>query len=148
MVSPRIGRRAHGLDAAQLGCACCSTERRVLLNWAANAQPNGSGYAASTWVLGRGLWLPYNVPSEQTQLHLHTDAVGKPNIQDRMRVLSVAQQPIVAARYNHSSSAAFLRRSRGSATDPVQSTFDFDLGDQVFYWRGRSIQNMSRWAMH
>ena len=106
----------------------------MLLNCAANSMPDGSGHAPSTWVLGRGLRLPYNILSRNAQLSLQTAATSDPHIMDRMRMLSTAHRPAVHHRgplYDRSSSSAFLHRSR--CTDPIQATCN--LGDQVFYVR-------------
>ena len=94
----------------------------VLLNWAVNPMPNDSGHAPSTWVLGRGLRLPYNILSQNAQQSLQTAATSDPHIMDRMRMLNIAQQSIIAARYDRSISSAFLQRSRSTATDPIQAT--------------------------
>ena len=118
----------------------------MLLNWAVNSMPNISGHAPSTWVLGRGLRLPYNIFGQNAQLSLQTAATSDLYIMDHMRMLNIAQQSIIVARYDRSISSAFLHRLRSTATDPIQATYN--LGDQVFYWRGNGIKHKSRWAMH
>ena len=56
---------------------------------------------------------------------------------------SAAQRSITALRYSRELSQAFLARSRADAVDPVRVTFN--IGDQVFYWRGVG-QKQSAWA--
>ena len=102
--------------------------------WAVNSQVNQIGYSASQWVLGQGLRLPECLQSGNLALASRLDE--DPEFAQRIAIQAASQRSIVGLRYSRALARAFLARSRASSTDPVAS--QFQIGDQVFYWRGVS----------
>ena len=113
------------------------------INWAINNMIDESGYASSQWVLGRGLKLPYDLLSQTSRLNLHCKHVENKTFADRIALMSAAQRSTAALRYSRSFSHALVARSRGDKALPAQARFQ--LGDQVFYWRGIGVKK-SAWA--
>ena len=69
-----------------------------------------------------------------------------PQFAQRIAIQAAAQRSIVGLRYSRALAKAFLARSTASSTDPVST--QFQIGDQVFYWRGVSEKGIkpSSWA--
>ena len=103
-------------------------------NWAVNSAVNESRFSPSQWVLGRGLRLPYNMLSQTGSLDLQTRHVTDKPFSERVAMLASAQRAHLALRYSRSLSHAITARHRGGPALPAQARFQ--LGDQVYYWRG------------
>ena len=118
----------------------------VAVSWAVNNAINESGYSPSQWVLGRGIRLPYDMLTPGAKLSLHCKHTTDKSFSERIAMIAAAQRSTAALRYSKSLSHAITARSRGDKALPVQARFQ--LGDQVFYWRGlgKGGKTKSEWA--
>ena len=114
----------------------------MAVNWAVNSSINSSGYSPAQWVLGRGMKLPYNLLDQSGRLSLHERVTSEPEFAERISLMSAAQRSVVALRYNRTLSRAILARSRITGATPAQ--LQFQVGDQVFYYRSTKVKR--QWA--
>ena len=114
------------------------------VNWAVNQDIDESGYSPAQWVLGRGLRLPYSMLATHGQLAAQTRLGQDPDFTRRVGMLAAAKRSVASLRYSRGLSKAFSARSRSEASVPAKWTYN--VGDQVFYWRG-STKNKAQW-MH
>ena len=101
------------------------------------------GYAPAQWVLGRNLRLPYSLLSQSGQLAAQTRLGADPTFAEHVMLLSAARRSVAALSANVGIARAFAARSRGEASVPAITVYQ--VGDQVFYWRGVS-KAKSAWA--
>ena len=111
------------------------------INWSSNSMMDRSGHSPAQWVLGRNLQLPYELWSPILALHARLEY--EPSFATRVALLASAQRSQIALRYSRALSAAWLARSRAASADPAQTMYN--IGDQVFYWRG-AMKRKTQWA--
>ena len=104
------------------------------VTWAMNSSINESGYSPSQWVLGRGLRLPYCLLDQAGRLSLHERVVSDKPFSERIGMMQMAAQSVANLRHNQTLSRAILARSRAEGAQHIDTTYQ--MGDQVFYWRG------------
>jgi hypothetical protein len=114
------------------------------VNWAVNQDIDESGYSPAQWVLGRGLRLPYSMLATHGQLAAQTRLGQDPDFTRRVGLLAAAKRSVASLRYSRGLSKAFSARGRAEASVPAKWTYN--VGDQIFYWRG-STKNKAQW-MH
>ena len=101
------------------------------------------GYAPAQWVLGKNLRLPYSLLSQSGQLAAQMRLGADPTFAERVLLLATARRSVAALSANVGIARAFAAPSRGEASVPAITVYQ--VGDQVFYWRGVS-KAKSAWA--
>ena len=115
------------------------------VTWACNSAIDASGYSLAQWVLGRRLRLPYTLLDQTGRLSLHQRVKIDRAFSERIAMMSGAQRSITSLRYDRALSRAVLARSRAHGADPARQLFQ--VGDVVYYWRGKG-KAKREWAAH
>lgn len=106
----------------------------AMTTWAANSGVGEKCYSVSQWVLGRGISLPYDLMDEAHRFSLHERICENKRFEDRIGMMAAAQRALTSLRHNTAMSKAFLARSRANISAPGDTMYN--VGDQVYYWRG------------
>ena len=96
----------------------------------------GQAFRLPKWVLAPGIRLPYNMLSQTGRLDLHARHTTDKPFSERVAMMVSGQHTHLALRYSTSLSHTITARNRGDRS--LQAQARFQLGDQVFYWRGNN----------